>query len=107
MRHGTRTRNRQPVGGTRPRAEAVLSAELEGGPVIALDARLVGYAAGIARYAVLLADALRRLEGPERYVILRGRKAARFAIHGPNVETHTVFTPPHNRLERLVTVSHA
>jgi len=79
----------------------VLSAEHEGGPVIALDARLVGYAAGIARYAVLLADALRRLEGPEHYVILRGRKAARFAIHGPNVQTHTVYTPPHNRLERL------
>ena len=79
----------------------MLSAELAGGPVIALDARLVGYAAGIARYAVLLADALRRLEGPERYVLLRGRKAARFAIHGPNVDTHTVFTPPHNRLERL------
>jgi glycosyltransferase involved in cell wall biosynthesis len=79
----------------------VLSAELEGGPVIALDARLVGYAAGIARYAVLLADALRRLEGPERYVVVRGRKAAGFAINGPNVKTHTVFTPPHNRLERL------
>jgi glycosyltransferase involved in cell wall biosynthesis len=79
----------------------VLSAEHEGGPVIALDARLVGYAAGIARYAVLLADALRRLEGPERYVILRGRRAANFTIHGPNAKTHTVFTPPHNRLERL------
>ncbi len=72
-----------------------------GGPVIALDARLVGYAAGIARYAVLLADALRRLEGTERYVILRGRRAANFAVEGPNVATHMVYTPPHNRLERL------
>ena len=77
------------------------SAEDQGGPVIALDARLVGYAAGIARYAVLLADALQRLEGPEHYVILRGRRATHVAIHGPNVDTHTVLTPPHHRLERL------
>jgi glycosyltransferase involved in cell wall biosynthesis len=79
----------------------VLSVEHAGGPVIALDARLVGYAAGIARYAVLLADALRRLDGPERYVVLRGRRGANLAIQGPTISTHTTFTPPHNRLERL------
>jgi glycosyltransferase involved in cell wall biosynthesis len=79
----------------------VLSAEHDGGPVIALDARLVGYAAGIARYAVLLADALRRLDGPERYLFLRGRKAVDLNLRGPNIATHSVFTPPHNRLERL------
>jgi glycosyltransferase involved in cell wall biosynthesis len=73
----------------------------EGGPVIALDARLVGYAAGIARYAVLLADALRRLEGAEHYVILRGRRGAALSMRGPNMATQSVFTPPHHRLERL------
>jgi glycosyltransferase involved in cell wall biosynthesis len=79
----------------------VPSVEHEGGPVIALDARLVGYAAGMARYAVLLADALARLDGPERYLILRGRKAAGLSMRGPNSATYAVLTPPHHRLERL------
>jgi glycosyltransferase involved in cell wall biosynthesis len=79
----------------------VSGAAHEGRPVIALDARLVGYAAGIARYAVLLADALRRLDGPEQYVFLRGRKARGLTLKGTNIATRTVLTPPHNRLERL------
>lgn len=77
------------------------SAAQEGGPVIALDARLVGYAAGIARYAVLLADALRHLDGSEHYLFLRGHRAAGLTLRGPNMVTHSVFTPPHHRLERL------
>jgi glycosyltransferase involved in cell wall biosynthesis len=71
------------------------------GPIIALDARLVGYAAGIARYAVLLADALARLDGPEHYLILRGRRASRGSLpDGPGVTQRRAFTPPHHRLER-------
>jgi glycosyltransferase involved in cell wall biosynthesis len=68
--------------------------------IIAIDARLVGYAAGIARYAVLLADALGRLDGPERYLILRGRRAGHVPIGGNTAIQHQAFTPPHNRLER-------
>jgi glycosyltransferase involved in cell wall biosynthesis len=64
------------------------------GPRIAFDARLVGYAAGIARYAVLLAEALAKLDGPERYVLLRGRKA------DPKLGGRLCLTPPHHRLER-------
>ena len=65
------------------------------GPTIAFDARLVGYAAGIARYAVLLAEALAKLDGPESYLLLRGRKA------DPNLGGRLCLTPPHHRLERL------
>jgi glycosyltransferase involved in cell wall biosynthesis len=80
----------------------VLSAEhADGGPLIALDARLVGYTAGIARYAVLLADALARLEGPERYLILRGRRDRNVQVGGARVAQRRCLTPPHHRLERL------
>jgi len=54
-----------------------------GQPVIALDARLVGYAAGIARYTVHLADALATLDEAEQYVILRGRRAREVHVGGP------------------------
>jgi glycosyltransferase involved in cell wall biosynthesis len=64
------------------------------GPTIAFDARLVGYAAGIARYAVLLADALADLDGPEQYLILRGRRA------DPKLGGRLCLTPPHHKLER-------
>jgi glycosyltransferase involved in cell wall biosynthesis len=70
------------------------------GPVIALDARLVGYAAGIARYAVLLAEALAQSGGPERYLILRGRRNHQGAIGGPGAMQRHIATPPHHRLER-------
>jgi glycosyltransferase involved in cell wall biosynthesis len=69
-------------------------------PLIALDARLVGYAAGIARYAVLLAQALDDLDGPERYVVLRGRRA--HDLGGRKTIERRAFTPPHHRLERWV-----
>jgi glycosyltransferase involved in cell wall biosynthesis len=68
--------------------------------IIAIDARLVGYAAGIARYAVLLADALGQLNGPEQYLILRGRRARRVRIGGLAAIERQVLTPPHNRFER-------
>jgi glycosyltransferase involved in cell wall biosynthesis len=70
------------------------------GPVIALDARLVGYAAGIARYAVLLAEALGQLDGPERYLIMGGRRASQLRIAGNHLALRRAFTPPHHRLER-------
>lgn len=69
-------------------------------PVIALDARLVGYAAGIARYTIHLADALARLDEAEQYVILRGRLARGISIGGPRAVNRRAFTPPHHRLER-------
>lgn len=66
------------------------------GPLVAIDARLVGYAAGIARYTTLLVDALAALEGPEDYFVLRGRRGS----WRPRVAQRRVITPPHNRLER-------
>src|SRR5213075_190584 len=69
--------------------------------IIALDARLVGYAAGISRYAVLLAEALARLDGPEQYVILRGRRGRFVRIDAPGATQRRAWTPPHHRLERL------
>ena len=77
------------------------TAEHTGGPVIALDARLVGYAAGIARYALLLAHGLSSLDGLECYLFLRGRGQKDVRINGQNIATHTVITPPHHRLERM------
>jgi glycosyltransferase involved in cell wall biosynthesis len=70
------------------------------GPVIALDARLVGYAAGIARYTTLLADALGQVDGPERYLILRSRRGHHERIGGAGTIQRLAFTPPHHRLER-------
>ena len=64
-------------------------------PVIAIDARLVGYAAGIARYTTLLIDALEALGGPERYLVLRGRRSKRRTGN-----TRLLLTPPHHPLER-------
>jgi glycosyltransferase involved in cell wall biosynthesis len=78
----------------------VQSAEHASVPVIALDARLVGYAAGIARYTALLADALGRIDGPERYVVLRGRRAAGGRIGSSTAIQRQTLTPPHHRLER-------
>jgi glycosyltransferase involved in cell wall biosynthesis len=69
-------------------------------PVIALDARLVGYAAGIARYTVHLADALANLEEAEQYVILRGRRAREGRIGGARAIQRQALTPPHHPLER-------
>jgi hypothetical protein len=78
-----------------------LSTDPTGGQtVIALDARLVGYAAGIARYAIFLADALARLDGPEHYRIVRGRHANQVHVKGERVTEQRVLTPPHHRLER-------
>jgi glycosyltransferase involved in cell wall biosynthesis len=69
-------------------------------PIIALDARLVGYAAGIGRYAVLLADALSQLDGPERYMVLRGGRASAERVGGSGVVQRRMVTPPHHPLER-------
>jgi glycosyltransferase involved in cell wall biosynthesis len=71
-----------------------------GQPVIALDARLVGYAAGIARYTVHLADALAELDEAEQYVVLRGRRAREQRIGGLRAIQRRAVTPPHHRLER-------
>jgi glycosyltransferase involved in cell wall biosynthesis len=71
-----------------------------GGPLVAIDARLVGYAAGIARYTTLLLEALQELDGPERYVVLRGRRATPSTFGA--VSQRRVFTPPHHKLERWV-----
>ncbi|HEY1294870.1 MAG TPA: glycosyltransferase family 1 protein [Chloroflexota bacterium] len=70
------------------------------GPVIAIDARLVGYAAGIAQYARLLIDALMALDGPERYVVLRGRRGRAEQTGSSGIRQRKTFTPPHNKLER-------
>ncbi|HEY2595560.1 MAG TPA: glycosyltransferase family 1 protein [Chloroflexota bacterium] len=72
------------------------------GPVIAIDARLVGYAAGIAQYARLLIDALTALEGPERYVVLRSRRGRREEVGSAGGRPVSLMTPPHNRFERWV-----
>ncbi|MCA1644902.1 MAG: glycosyltransferase family 4 protein [Chloroflexi bacterium] len=77
------------------------SAEPASRPVIALDGRLVGYTAGIARYAVLLAEALAQLDGPERYVVVRGRRDRGSNIGGASVRQLRALTPPHHRLERV------
>lgn len=73
---------------------------MQRGPTVALDARLVGYAAGIAQYTIQLARALAALDGPERYVLLQGRRAPRAIANGPNVRLTRALTPPHHRLER-------
>ena len=69
--------------------------------LVAVDARLVGYAAGIARYAVLLAEALARLDGPEKYLVLRGRRGRLIPIDAPGATQRRAWTPPHHRLERF------
>jgi glycosyltransferase involved in cell wall biosynthesis len=73
---------------------------MSGHPLIALDARLIGYAAGIARYATLLAEALSNLDGPEQFVALRGRRGRQVRLG--RMRWRTALTPPHHRLERLV-----
>ena len=77
-----------------------MSADGSAGPIIALDARLIGYAAGIARYAVRLADALARLGGPERYIVLRGARAGTTRPGHAELLQRRAWTPPHHRLER-------
>jgi glycosyltransferase involved in cell wall biosynthesis len=67
---------------------------------IALDGRLIGYAAGIARYARELAAALARLDGDEQYVLLRSRRGAAIGAPDPRVRQWFCVTPPHNRFER-------
>lgn len=68
---------------------------------IALDARIVGYAAGISRYAVELSRALVGLEDrAERYTLLQGRRARGAIARGSGVTIKRCLTPPHHRLER-------
>ncbi|MBV9358547.1 MAG: glycosyltransferase family 4 protein [Chloroflexi bacterium] len=61
---------------------------------------MIGYAAGIARYARELAAALARLDGNEPYVLLRSRRRAAIATPDPDMRQWFCLTPPHNRLER-------
>lgn len=70
-----------------------------GRPLIAIDSRLVGYAAGIARYATLLTQALVALEGTERYLLIGGRRG-RIGSSIDGVVHRQAWTPPHHRLER-------
>jgi glycosyltransferase involved in cell wall biosynthesis len=65
------------------------------GAIIAFDARLIGYAAGIARYAELLLDALRRDPGDYEFLVLSGRRGR---VAG--FKTRRCLTPPHHVLER-------
>lgn len=65
-----------------------------------MDARLVGYAAGIARYAMMLAQALASLEGPERYTVLTARRGWRQQLGGVATTQLRLLTPPHHLLER-------
>ncbi len=51
---------------------------------------------------MLLADALGRLDGPERYVILKGRRARGQQLGSSSMAQRLAVTPPHHRLERLV-----
>jgi glycosyltransferase involved in cell wall biosynthesis len=62
----------------------------------------VGYAAGIARYAALLAEALGQLVGPERYEVLTARRGWRQRPGGATLRQHRCLTPPHHPLERWV-----
>jgi glycosyltransferase involved in cell wall biosynthesis len=70
------------------------------GPLVAIDARLVGYAAGIARYTTLLIDALDALEGPERYLVLQGRRSAGWRPSSGHMRRRRMLTPPHHAQER-------
>lgn len=70
-----------------------------GGPLIAIDGRLVGYAAGIARYTTLLTQALLELEGAERYLFLTGRRG-QVDFASDRLTSRRAWTPPHHRLER-------
>jgi glycosyltransferase involved in cell wall biosynthesis len=67
---------------------------------IALDARLVGYAAGIAQYTTQLTRALAALEGQERYLVLAGRRMRHLAADGLRLRGRRCFTPPHHTWER-------
>ncbi len=62
----------------------------------------MGYAAGIARYAILLAQALADLDGPEELVALKARRGWQARIGGPTTAQRNCLTPPHHRLERWV-----
>jgi glycosyltransferase involved in cell wall biosynthesis len=74
------------------------------GLTVAIDARLIGYAAGIAQYATQLTRALARLDTPtdDRYVVLRGRRGGDVALDGGSkqLQARHCLTPPHHRLER-------
>jgi glycosyltransferase involved in cell wall biosynthesis len=50
----------------------------------------------------LLAKALGALDGPERYVVLTGRRAPRQGLGGVRTVNHRALTPPHHRAERWV-----
>jgi glycosyltransferase involved in cell wall biosynthesis len=49
---------------------------------------------------MLLSEALAQLEGPERYLVLRGRRAPDAEIGGDHALQRRCLTPPHHRLER-------
>jgi glycosyltransferase involved in cell wall biosynthesis len=69
---------------------------------IGIDARLADYtAAGIARYAVQLAQALHGLQPAHDLVLLRSRRPKAEPPAIPASEQIALHTPPHHRLERF------
>ncbi|MFZ2487543.1 MAG: glycosyltransferase family 1 protein [Anaerolineae bacterium] len=68
---------------------------------IAIDTRIAYYTgAGIGQYTVHLAQALARLAPANQYILLQSRKDHRVLVEGANVQTHSLWTPSHHRLEQ-------
>ncbi len=70
------------------------------GATVAIDARLVGYAAGIAQYVTQLARALVASHPAESYLVLQARRSHAPLARGQRVRSIRCLTPPHHPLER-------
>lgn len=68
---------------------------------IGIDARLVHYQrAGIGQYTLRLVQALAAIDSENSYSILQSRKDKSPLAEGPNLQRHSLWTPPHHRYEQ-------
>jgi glycosyltransferase involved in cell wall biosynthesis len=70
---------------------------------IGIDARLVYYRqAGISQYTLRLLEQLAAIDPDDEFTVLQSRKDRSTLIHQTNFRPHSLWTPPHHRLEQWV-----
>jgi glycosyltransferase involved in cell wall biosynthesis len=70
---------------------------------IGIDARLVHYRqAGISQYTLRLLDELAQIAPDDEFVVFQSRKHRQEIVDRPNFERHSLWTPPHHRLEQFL-----
>ncbi|MGB9879820.1 MAG: glycosyltransferase family 1 protein, partial [Anaerolineae bacterium] len=70
---------------------------------IGIDARLVYYRqAGISQYTLRLLEEFAAIDPDDEFIVFQSRKDRATLVNQPNFRRHSLWTPPHHRLEQLL-----